>query len=178
MLKINLLPLRQKKELKLTELACSANFLIIGLLACLMLFSLLLIIVFATLTVLVNEQTDLISMMENQEEAKLLTEKEGIIIEGNNHLNKILDKQKEIILSAPILKELSEIIPERVYLKNISYYSASGEVTLSGWANDREDLLSFKDLLEQSSRFSDINLPLANLIKQNDIDFNFSIKTQ
>lgn len=49
-------------------------------------------------------------------------------------------------------------------------------VSLSGTADSREDLLSFKDNLDKSSCFSQIDLPLSNLVSQDNIAFQMDLK--
>lgn len=50
----------------------------------------------------------------------------------------------------------------------------TGEVTLSGVALTRADLLAFKDSLEKQEKFSEVNLPLSNLIEE--VNINFEVR--
>jgi len=47
-------------------------------------------------------------------------------------------------------------------------------VTLNGWANQRENLLYLQKLLEENSFFKEVKVPLSNLIKEKNIDFNLA----
>ncbi len=48
-----------------------------------------------------------------------------------------------------------------------------GNVSITGHANTRTDLLAFEQRLRGSSHFQDITSPLANMIQETDISFNF-----
>lgn len=50
---------------------------------------------------------------------------------------------------------------------------AKGKIVITGRAVTRNDLLLFEQHLRDSSRFQDIAAPLANIIKETDINFNF-----
>lgn len=47
------------------------------------------------------------------------------------------------------------------------------DITISGYATTRNDLLVFEQRLRDSSRFQDIASPLANIIQETNINFNF-----
>lgn len=71
------------------------------------------------------------------------------------------------------LQELSNIMPEGIYLSNIS--TKNYTIFLIGKARTREDLLGFKDKLDSSECFQDINVPLSNLVVKNDVDFQIDL---
>ncbi len=48
-----------------------------------------------------------------------------------------------------------------------------GNLSITGHANTRANLLAFEQRLRDSSRFQDITSPLANMIQETDITFNF-----
>jgi len=48
-----------------------------------------------------------------------------------------------------------------------------GNVYITGHADTRNNLLAFEQRLRDSSRFQDITSPLANIIQETDITFNF-----
>ncbi|MBM3205982.1 hypothetical protein FJZ41_04005 [Candidatus Shapirobacteria bacterium] len=76
------------------------------------------------------------------------------------------------------MQELAGLTKPGIEFKNVKF---DGEkVSLSGRATSREALLAFKSSLEGSSDFKNVNAPLSNFLKQNDIDFTFSfeLKTQ
>ncbi|HPN54654.1 MAG TPA: PilN domain-containing protein [Candidatus Moranbacteria bacterium] len=72
-----------------------------------------------------------------------------------------------------VLLEFSNIIPDSVYLNNIS--NNDYKVFLAGKARSRDDLITFKERLENSACFQDVNVPLSNLVVKNDIDFQIDL---
>lgn len=77
-----------------------------------------------------------------------------------------------------VIKSLSEIVPNDVYLSGFS--TKDYQVFLSGKARGREALVVFQDKLNESGCFENINVPLSNLVSKNDIDFqmDFNVKKE
>lgn len=89
----------------------------------------------------------------------------------------ILDKiQNSNLIWTNFLTELSLIMPEGIFLSDLS--SKNYQVFLAGKARSRENLLNFKANLEQSTCFSNINIPLSNLVVKQDVDFQMDIEVK
>ncbi len=176
MFKLNLLPPQEKKRLELTEFA----FLLISfgcrLAIILIIFVVILITTYFSLFILVKAQDNLIEVRQNDEKTQHQMEIEGKIEKVNQEARRIFIKQSELIIWTPILERLSKITPSGVYLINFSYRASSEEINITGWANNRDKLLVFENLLKESPYFEDLNAPLSNLIKQTDINFSFTAK--
>lgn len=65
-----------------------------------------------------------------------------------------------------------EITPSAVDLKIFS--PSEGKFSISGLAKTREDVLAMEKNLKSSSSFKNIESPLGNLTKRNDVDFRFT----
>jgi len=74
------------------------------------------------------------------------------------------------------LEKISEIAPAGINLTNLSYQTAQNKVVLNGQAKTREQFLNFKENLEKSQVFLEVESPLSNLINKENIDFNFNFK--
>jgi Tfp pilus assembly protein PilN len=72
------------------------------------------------------------------------------------------------------LEKLIELANPSIKFSSVSFDGS--KVSLSGQALTREALLAFKDALGGSSFFQNINTPLSNFLKQNNIDFTFSFE--
>ena len=64
-----------------------------------------------------------------------------------------------------------------VRLTSFDWKKQGGAITLlvSGIARDRQSLLSFEESLESSGRFASVELPVSNLAKERDIDFQIKL---
>jgi hypothetical protein len=76
---------------------------------------------------------------------------------------------------------VDEILLQKVpgiKIKRISFINDSLEgkkVDIFGLAQDREQLISFRRMLENDNSFKDIDLPISNFVKGQDIEFNLKL---
>jgi len=81
-----------------------------------------------------------------------------------------------------ILEKISQILPQDVYLTNLSVFSHSKKeskgikVSLSGFAPTTEVLFEFKQNLEKEPSFKEISFPPSNWIELTDIDFSVTFE--
>ncbi len=85
-------------------------------------------------------------------------------------INKISENQ---IYWTSVIEKLATIIPPNAQIISLQI-EPDGKFIIIGSAATREDVLEFGKRLKNSSDFSDIQTPLDNLIKRNDVDFKFS----
>lgn len=120
MLKFNLLPKNEKERIEK-----EVNFLLIigflrGLfLALFILFSLILTYYFSLIYIL-NSQKSISSQIRENPKLKNILSKENEIEEINQTLNLVLETQSKIIYLAPVIEEISSIIPQDVYLTDLN----------------------------------------------------------
>lgn len=176
MLKLNLLPPSEKKELELLKLNRLLVSLAIWLLVFVIIFTLFLASTFFCLSILLREQKHLIEVRQSDPKMQSLLEIEEKVKQTNQTIKQVYLTQKDLIFWTPLLEEISKIIPSGIYLTNFSYQAINNQITLSGWADYRENLLGLQKSLEESSLFEEVKAPLANLVKQKDINFSFTFK--
>lgn len=67
-----------------------------------------------------------------------------------------------------------------IEITTISYIRADEDgdsnLQLNGFAKTRDDLVSFKEDLENDKLFNEVNLPVSSLAEDKDIEFNIQIK--
>ena len=80
-------------------------------------------------------------------------------------------KSKKASKDGNLLIHLSEITPDAISYSffNIQYQLASIEI--KGTAKTRQDLVDFETSLKESEMLSDVNLPLQNLLAQENNSF-------
>lgn len=193
MIKINLLPKIRKEEIKWRRIN---QFVIFYGIIMLMIFGIFTVFLLAVQIYLHTESAFLDQkIQEKQKSAKareleILETKSKVFNEEVSSLDKI---QIEHIYFSQILEECAEIIPKGVHLsvfdvqkvvevseklkdknsKNTGLKPKENlyKVNIIGKAKTREDILDFRDALEDSEYFQNPNLPLANLTKRHDVEF-------
>jgi len=170
---INLLPPSQKKELKQRENIIISFNLGISLSVFLLSLSLLFLGIYFYLQGELKTQKIIVEAKMKYLNSQL--EKE--ISAKNKFLSKILlfeSKKKEF---SPILKEITQILPEGIKLKSISI-SKTGDkeikISLTGFSQEREKLISLKEILQR--KFFEVYFPTQVWLKEKEIDFSVSFK--
>ena len=78
-------------------------------------------------------------------------------------------------------KVINEIISQKVLGIKITRFFYQNDilegkkVNITGLAQNREQLLMFRRALEDSGSFKEVNLPISNFIKENNIEFNLNL---
>ena len=176
MLKLNLLPSQEKKELKTAEM--NQWFILFGgwLFFFLIIFILLCLSVYFYLSILVRAQNDLMEAQERHNKTQELAQFEKQIQEANQSVSQVYGLQKGLKSLTPVLEELVGLAPEGVSLTDFSYEKSFSRIELNGRALLREQFLIFQKKIEESPDFTDIDSPISNLLKQKDVDFVLSFK--
>ena len=91
-----------------------------------------------------------------------------------NDLGQVLSKiQLGHIHWTNLFQKLSEATPDNVQISNLS--TKNYAVFLVGKAKTRDDLINFKNKLEESTCFQNINVPLSDLVVKNNVDFQIDL---
>lgn len=90
-----------------------------------------------------------------------------------------------------VIDEVASSLPEELYLLSLSYTPAfetrkkedkivrtPATIAVTGKAQTREQLLSFKDALQANPFFAEVVFPPSNWVKPQDITFSFQAKLQ
>ncbi|HCP08650.1 MAG TPA: hypothetical protein DIT25_02545 [Candidatus Moranbacteria bacterium] len=109
---------------------------------------------------------------------KIIEKHDNEINEINNAVADVAKIQKDQMYWADFLHSFSLAVPDGIKVSDLS--SKNYSIYLSGEADTRENLLRLKDKLTEDSCFSEVNLPLSNLVSKNDAIFqlNFKIKKE
>jgi len=94
----------------------------------------------------------------------------------NQQITQIELVQKEYYSWTPRLVELSSVIPTGVTLDSLSLNQKTGELTLTGGALARNNLLDLKKQLETLDWIDVINIPPTQLTEKTNIKFSLSSK--
>jgi len=94
----------------------------------------------------------------------------------NNDINVISEIQNNFIFWSKIVEDLSNKIPENVIISYIKIDKDSQTIKIRGHATFRSDLLIFKQNLDDSLIYNDIEFPIKNILQKENVDFDISIK--
>lgn len=102
--------------------------------------------------------------------------KEDIILfvsDVNSKVKIFEENQKMEKKAGEIIKTIIETKTKGI---SINYFSLNGDnVSLSGTARTRNELLSFVENLKKEPIFKKVDSPISNFLKENDVKFNISI---
>ncbi|MDH4330173.1 MAG: PilN domain-containing protein [Candidatus Moranbacteria bacterium] len=110
----------------------------------------------------------------NRSEFKEMKKYEQEFANVNKRASVVREIQKNDFYWTNFFYELSRIIPEGIKLSSLSTNQSS--VTLMGRSNSRDNLIVLKDKLEASGCFLEVDVPLSNIVKKEDIDFKIELK--
>ena len=171
---INILPSTEKENLQTEE-----KYRLVLILCCLVLFFLisLSLILFSLKIYLAGEgesQRILVAATEKQFQSSQIQELEREINSINKDLAKLNSFYKKQTNLAGFLEKISEIMPEEIYLTNLTL--AENEVSLSGYCPSRETLFEFKKIVEAEPAFEEIDFPPASWVTPEDFSVTFKLK--
>lgn len=105
------------------------------------------------------------------------TENNSLIIKK---INSTIKNAKEVQVSyvawSKLLDSLEVKNSNDIVITQINANHDTGSLALNGFAKNRDSLLQLKEQLENNENFSNIDFPIKNLLKQNDITFSINMK--
>lgn len=114
------------------------------------------------------------ALEQSQEKYQELKNYEDKFRDTNSKVLLALSLQSGHLRWSPVLKRISEAVPEGVNLKKLATKDYS--VSVSGAARTREEFLVFEEKIKTSDCFSEVNTPLSNLISKENVVFQIDFK--
>lgn len=96
--------------------------------------------------------------------------------EINSKISSISKFQEYHLHWARVFYELSALVPEGVFVSGLT--TKDYQVSLVGKAKTRDDLLSFQEKIKSSGCFTEVDIPLSNLVSKENVDFQIDFKLQ
>ncbi|TSD00772.1 MAG: Uncharacterized protein Athens071425_575 [Parcubacteria group bacterium Athens0714_25] len=109
-------------------------------------------------------------------EYKEIGKYEKIFEDENREIALLYSVQKNHFDWTNVLTRLSENVINDVKLKGI--VSDDSRFSISGIANDRDTLLRFKSQIENSQCFSEMEIPLSDIVSKKNINFEAELKIE
>ncbi|MDP2947565.1 MAG: hypothetical protein Q8N88_05615 [Nanoarchaeota archaeon] len=176
MIRLNLLPIEEKKKIKLDFLQC--NIIFSGLF--LILLILILILILSGSLIFLNSKLYSIGQETMLQQSKIVqTETVKSIERKVKELNsQLIDLDRIIKNQSNFYNVLLDIVPEllsKVEVYTIDIEKETKKITITGYSSTRDDLLLIKKTLESSVKYKIADFPNSNLINPKDINFRFSL---
>ncbi len=171
MLKLNILSQKTKKEIKLLNIykhLKRLNFFIFS-------FLLIYIFIFQTAKIILQKystdsyNTNLAINRDNEEYINKVKEVNEKIIKAQNI-------QKNFVNWSQFLLNISNITPPGISFSKITTDKNNDNFILMGKSESRNELLNFKQKLEELDYIETIELPINNLLQKEDINFTINAK--
>lgn len=171
---INLLPKREQKEIRLGFLFnYLKNFWLVVIISLLIVFLLALALkIYLAATIKQTQQAiaqaqNLLASSDNQ---KVQNE----VLALNDDINTIKNLRLQHYYWSNALEELANLMPADFEINILTFDRATGKVDLTGTAKNRPSIIDFWGAMHKTDYFRQINFPLTNLEKANDVPFTFT----
>lgn len=169
MLKLNILPQELKDEKRLALIHESLRVL---------LEIMVIIVAFYAIIFLMAKlilQFQFISAMnETAVSAKNVENYDETVKHIKNQITFIDKIQKDAVTWSILIEYIANNSGNGIKYNKISVSKGKNELTMSGFAENREDLIRLKENLEGLNYFSAINFPLKNFLEKKNINFDIS----
>lgn len=177
-IKLNLVPPLRKEEIKKSYLL---RMIIKWQIEFLLIFVLFSVILWSIIYVLKVEEISNLKQIEMERQSfsyKDMQDYKEKIKNANVQILDIKKIQKGQLYWSELMSKLNEIIFPGIEIDSLN--TKDYEVFLTGVADNRDNLVNFKEKLTQENCFKEVDFPLANLINRENLSFQmqFTVKKE
>jgi Tfp pilus assembly protein PilN len=174
MIRLNLIPENKKEEIRQAYRFRMVLKWGVELSSILFVFALLLFSInYILLINLRMADQEINSIKSNNEKYKEMEKYDSEIREINSKVATIEKIAGGQLYWSKFLAKLNEKAIPEIEMTNI--LTKNYAIFLAGKAKNRDDLLKFKENLEKEECFTDVNLPLSNLVSRAEVDFQLDL---
>lgn len=173
MIKLNLIPSAKKEEIKKAYYFRLVLKWGLEILLIFVVFVAMLISINYILKITLNSNAESV-IAKNYDQYKEIIKYDQEIQNINSQINGTEKIQKGQIHWSKFFEKINGQFSNKIEIKKI--IASNYSVLLSGMADNRDDLIQFKGNLEKESCFSEINLPLSNLVEKVNVEFQIDFK--
>ena len=173
-IKINLIPPYRKKEIFEAKRLKTAIKLEIFSTTIILLFFAFLWSINYILKLNMDSVSANIEMDKNRSQYEKIQKLEDEFVQANAKVSEIASLKKDQMYWSNLPVKLSDNVTEGITIEEVA--NKDYNVFLVGKADDRDNLIKFKEKISQEQCFSDVNLPLSNLVSKNNVDFQMDFK--
>jgi len=172
---LNLLPKKEKEDLKRRLLNRYISFFGLFLIAIILFLIAILVAIYSVLYLTQTriKQSNVLFTQAQELEKQVSSLNKDLADFINQRLEYINKIEKEKIYWSQVLEKLTQTIPNNIRLSSLEI---DEKVKIAGYAKTRDDLILLQKILEREPQFKELESPLSNFVKQQDIDFFFAFK--
>lgn len=171
MLILNLIPQQLKKEIKFKRaygLIKKMNYILVIITIVIAITLLIAKLLLQNNFNKVVEQTSLITKNSQGYNVK--------VRDINSRLNNISQIQNDFIAWSNLIENLANKTPTGITFSSVKISKEKSLINIRGKAKLRDDLLTFKQNMEESPIYSEVEFPLQNILQKENINFDISAK--
>jgi len=171
---LNLLPPQDQSNITLERITKRISNLFAWILISLLVVLVLLLGTKAYLAAQLSSVSDRVAMQQqivSQEENKELKNRLDRL---NSHLKNLVTFDAYQAEWSAALIEFAKVLPRNVSLDTFLADRTTGQIRITGFAKSRESVLELRENLLDSDYFTNVNFPLSNLIRPNDVNFHYT----
>ncbi len=174
---LNLLPEDRKNKIKRKKII----HLIIGQWVRLFFVVLIFIITLLSLNLVLKIQINALettkSLGESKEEFKKINQYEETFKQTNKRLLFIKKIQDNHLYWSKALSEIEKSVSDKISITKLETHH-NDKITLEGIAKTRDDLVRFKESVQNSECFSSTEIPVSNFISKENVNFQIEISLE
>jgi len=173
MLTLNIIPKNLKQEIRNYQI----QKLIKSLLKILFIFSVLIILNTATSHMYLNNyiKKEIDPLIEHESNKKNI-DAENKLAEISSKIDRLDKMQDDFIPWSNLLLSIAENTPNEISYSQITMNKTDSSLLLKGFAPTREGLIKLRDYLKNNNFISELNFPVSNMLKKENINFDINTK--
>jgi len=171
MLTLNLISEELKKEIKLRHLYLFIKKINLTLIIITIIAAIILLAAKTILQAKFNDIVDQTTLVTKNNQGYNLK-----IRDINSRIDFVEKVQNDFVPWSSLLKTIADITPNDISLNYLKINYEKKTIKIKGNAGLRQSLLNFKQKMETTTIFEDINFPIKNILEKENIDFEIDAK--
>jgi len=116
----------------------------------------------------------LVLIAENSDSGQKIKNLEQEIQQTNDNLTYLNQLNLYTMETSAVVNQICQLIPDGVKINSLAINRDNQECFVGGHADSRQQLLNFQNTLENTKIFYSVELPLSNLLKEQNLIFELS----
>lgn len=120
------------------------------------------------------EDNDMLLVEKNNDNYNKIKEYDNEVKDISGQMANIKKLQSSQLYWSKLLMKLNDKVVSGIEITSL--VTSEYDLILNGKADTRDNLIAFKESLAQDSCFSEVDLPLSNLVSKDNVEFQLSLR--